>query len=68
MTSSSNPDAGPDGRSEEIAGGRPPGAEQARDHRGATIGTSAQRVGGFERVTGEPVSYTHLTLPTTPYV
>ena len=45
-------EAGPDGRSEKIAGGRPRAEELARDARGATIGTSAQRVGGFERVTG----------------
>ena len=44
-------DAGPDGRSEEISGGHPRAGHDP-DERGSTIGTSARRVGGVERVTG----------------
>ena len=49
---SADEEAVPDGRSEEISGGRPPPADREREDRGSTIGTSARRVGGIERVTG----------------
>ena len=35
---------------------------------GQAVEHHAVRLCGFQEAAGEPVSYTHLTLPTTPYV
>ena len=45
-------DTGPDGRSEEVSGGRPGDAARGQDESRSTIGNSERRVGGIERVTG----------------
>jgi len=42
----------PDGRREEVSGGRPRGEVDTPNGRDTTIGSSARRVGGIERVTG----------------